>query len=55
MPNVWKHSSFAMVPDDTTLISSGTRTDKILNVDIGHTTNWLACNKLTINKDNVKQ
>ena len=37
--------------DTTTLITSGKLIDNILNVDICHTSNWLACNKLTINFD----
>ena len=53
MPNVCKNSSIAMLGDDTTLITSGKRIDNILNVDIYicHTSNWLACNKLTNNFD----
>ena len=54
MPNVCKNSSAAMFADDTPLITSGKRIDNILNVDICHTSNWLACNKLTINIDNCE-
>ena len=48
MPNVCKNSSVARFADDTTLITSGKRIDNILNVDICHTSIWLACNKLTV-------
>ena len=51
MPNVCKNSSVAMFADDTTLITSEKRIGNLLNVDIGHTSKWLACNKLTINID----
>ena len=51
IPNVCKNSSVAMFADVTTLITSGKWIDSILNVDIGHTSKWLACNKLTINID----
>ena len=51
MPNVYKNSSVATFAVDTTLITSRKRIDNILNVDICHTSNWLACNKLTINTD----
>ena len=54
MPNVCKNSSVAMFADVTTLITSGKRIDNILNVDICHTSNWLACNKFTINIDNCE-
>ena len=44
-----------MFADDTTLLTSGKRIDIILNVDIGHTSKWLACNKLTINIDKCEK